>query len=194
MVKARFSSSFSDSFYKGPSSDSRVSDDSEKSESLKLLEKIQSRLKDNVTPKFGSEVDIKKRAEILDGIKELRKIFEQMKPAHGNLGHNSSLLSPSEENKIISEIQATVDTINDEIKKSHAQPDLNKVTESARSILKINSWVSEKLNIGVDDFMKGLGRRLGERVGDAIFITILFILANIFYDILIWLDRLFSVF
>lgn len=124
------------------------------------LEQIINRLKSGVRPSYGSSTEREQRNIVLQKLAQLRSSLEQVKPAHGGMGHNKP--PPDDDcpqSVVFIEIHDAEETISRELAK--AEPNAIEVANATSRLKKALGWLGKKLDKAVDGFSTALGTAAG---------------------------------
>lgn len=151
------------------------------------LDEIRDRQASGQAPRFGDPVETKARKSLSSEIGRLRDALEPRSPEHGGIGHNhppEPLSFPADQRE---ETRKALDELDEETSKD--VPDVQAVVKSASRMETVLAWFGRKLDMSVDSFMRGFGRRLGERAADTVVARspLLNRIASVFWKVLEWL-------
>lgn len=165
----------------------QIYDNDDNNKSFDALDEIQSRSDEDVTPQFGSDEEIKKRAEVNDKVDELLKALEKI-PTHGGIGHNNPPTTLFHDCIFIGEVKQAAENIKTETEDPNTQPNISNVVESAGVLKKTLRWSAKKLNIAISGLMLALGVGLGKEIVGQIDVEVVSLLMGVYNVIASWLS------
>jgi LmbE family N-acetylglucosaminyl deacetylase len=119
-------------------------------------------------PEFGSDFEVKARAELASSANNVLSVLAGAEPEHGGMGHNRPPKDIGEYElpaDIEDQIRSATLTIEAETKKG--APDVAAIASASDRLSKVKAWITDKADKAADEFAKGFGKAAGTTAGAA---------------------------
>ncbi|KZD00865.1 hypothetical protein [Thalassospira xiamenensis] len=130
------------------------------------LEEIEQRIRNGVTPHFGSDREKELRARLNVHSGALKALLDNHSPKHGGIGHNRPPEILELDGGQTQVLHSAVDLISAEIEK--AEPDVREISRATRVLQKIIAYFASKAEMGIDAFINSFSSTLGKYAARAV--------------------------